>query len=155
MILFFHLQIYFIECQIHMDTPSGKKDAIPAWIKFAVQAPGEIPYNGIYYDPPLEVTNYQLTLSICKLTVRIQLIPTRLLYFWQSERILWKSILKNVCGSLFVLLLMLVSFVGVPHVGLFEKPLSCFVMAGSLSIQAPQPKATEIIANIWGTCRHE
>ncbi|CAK9860132.1 unnamed protein product [Sphagnum jensenii] len=40
--------------KIHMDTPSGKKDAIPAWIKFAVQAPGEIPYNGIYYDPPLE-----------------------------------------------------------------------------------------------------
>jgi len=63
-----------------MDTPSGKKDAIPAWIKFAVQAPGEIPYNGIYYDPPLEVTNHQLTLSICKLTVRVQLIPTRLLY---------------------------------------------------------------------------
>ncbi|CAI5961383.1 unnamed protein product [Closterium sp. NIES-64] len=38
--------------KIHMDTPSGWKDAIPAWIKFAVQAPGEIPYNGIYYDPP-------------------------------------------------------------------------------------------------------
>lgn len=38
--------------KIHMDTLSGPKDAIPAWIKFAVQAPGEIPYNGIYYDPP-------------------------------------------------------------------------------------------------------
>eukprot|EP00270_Netrium_digitus_P010440 TRINITY_DN323_c0_g1_i5.p1 TRINITY_DN323_c0_g1~~TRINITY_DN323_c0_g1_i5.p1 ORF type:complete len:870 (+),score=237.80 TRINITY_DN323_c0_g1_i5:78-2612(+) len=38
--------------KIHMDTPMGWKDAIPAWIKFAVQAPGEIPYNGIYYDPP-------------------------------------------------------------------------------------------------------
>ncbi|KAH9329540.1 hypothetical protein KI387_001648 [Taxus chinensis] len=37
-----------------MDTPSGPKDAIPAWIKFAVQAPGEIPYNAIYYDPPPE-----------------------------------------------------------------------------------------------------
>ncbi|KAH1128378.1 hypothetical protein GLYMA_06G310900v4 [Glycine max] len=34
-----------------MDTPSGIKDSIPAWIKFAVQAPGEIPYSGIYYDP--------------------------------------------------------------------------------------------------------
>lgn len=40
--------------KIHMDTPSGPKDAIPAWIKFAVQAPGEIPYNGIFYDPPPE-----------------------------------------------------------------------------------------------------
>ena len=39
-----------------MNTPSGWKDAIPAWIKFAVQAPGEIPYNGIYYDPPAEVS---------------------------------------------------------------------------------------------------
>ncbi|KAJ7560749.1 hypothetical protein O6H91_04G144000 [Diphasiastrum complanatum] len=38
--------------KIHMNTPSGWKDSIPAWIKFAVQAPGEIPYNGIYYDPP-------------------------------------------------------------------------------------------------------
>eukprot|EP00249_Psilotum_nudum_P019294 c27182_g1_i1 orf=709-3138(+) len=40
--------------KIHMDTPSGSKDSIPAWIKVAVQAPGEIPYNGIYYDPPPE-----------------------------------------------------------------------------------------------------
>ncbi|XP_057534587.1 1,4-alpha-glucan-branching enzyme 2-2, chloroplastic/amyloplastic-like [Amaranthus tricolor] len=40
--------------KIHMDTPSGIKDSIPAWIKFSVQAPGEIPYNGIYYDPPEE-----------------------------------------------------------------------------------------------------
>ncbi|KAK6942641.1 Glycosyl hydrolase, family 13, catalytic domain [Dillenia turbinata] len=40
--------------KIHMDTPSGVKDSIPAWIKFSVQAPGEIPYNGIYYDPPVE-----------------------------------------------------------------------------------------------------
>ncbi|MCH89601.1 starch branching enzyme IIa, partial [Trifolium medium] len=39
---------------IHMDTPSGIKDSISAWIKFSVQAPGEIPYNGIYYDPPEE-----------------------------------------------------------------------------------------------------
>ncbi|XXG64978.1 hypothetical protein AAC387_Pa05g2792 [Persea americana] len=40
--------------KIHMDTPSGFKDSIPAWIRFSVQAPGEIPYNGIYYDPPKE-----------------------------------------------------------------------------------------------------
>ncbi|CAA6660717.1 unnamed protein product [Spirodela intermedia] len=40
--------------KIRMDTPSGMKDSIPAWIKFSVQAPGEIPYNGIYYDPPEE-----------------------------------------------------------------------------------------------------
>ncbi|KAF5747820.1 Starch branching enzyme 2.1 isoform 1 [Tripterygium wilfordii] len=38
--------------KIRMDTPSGIKDSIPAWIQFSVQAPGEIPYNGIYYDPP-------------------------------------------------------------------------------------------------------
>jgi hypothetical protein len=38
-----------------MDTPSGIKDSIPAWIKYSVQAPGEIPYDGIYYDPPAEV----------------------------------------------------------------------------------------------------
>ncbi|KAF3777465.1 1-4-alpha-glucan-branching enzyme 1 [Nymphaea thermarum] len=37
--------------RIHMETPSGIRDSIPAWIKFSVQAPGEIPYNGIYYDP--------------------------------------------------------------------------------------------------------
>ena len=41
-----------------MDTPSGIKDSIPAWIKFSVQAPGEIPYDGIYYDPPEEVWFY-------------------------------------------------------------------------------------------------
>ncbi|XP_047339190.1 1,4-alpha-glucan-branching enzyme 2-2, chloroplastic/amyloplastic-like [Impatiens glandulifera] len=40
--------------KIRMDTPSGVKDSIPAWIKFSIQAPGEIPYNGIYYDPPEE-----------------------------------------------------------------------------------------------------
>ncbi|KAI3832718.1 hypothetical protein MKW98_002264 [Papaver atlanticum] len=40
--------------KIRMDTPSGIKDSIPAWIKFSVQAPGEIPYNGIHYDPPEE-----------------------------------------------------------------------------------------------------
>ncbi|XP_028549944.1 1,4-alpha-glucan-branching enzyme 1, chloroplastic/amyloplastic [Dendrobium catenatum] len=40
-----------------METPSGIKDSIPAWIKFSVQAPGEIPYNGIYYEPP-EVEKY-------------------------------------------------------------------------------------------------
>ncbi|PIN00046.1 1,4-alpha-glucan branching enzyme/starch branching enzyme II [Handroanthus impetiginosus] len=40
--------------KIRMDTPSGMKDSISAWIKFSVQAPGEIPYNGIYYDPPEE-----------------------------------------------------------------------------------------------------
>ncbi|CAK7343392.1 unnamed protein product [Dovyalis caffra] len=40
--------------KIRMDTPSGIKDSIPAWIKFSVQAPGEIPYNGVYYDPPEE-----------------------------------------------------------------------------------------------------
>ncbi|CAA0837880.1 1-4-alpha-glucan-branching enzyme 2-2-chloroplastic/amyloplastic [Striga hermonthica] len=40
--------------KIRMDTPSGIKDSIPAWIKFSVQAPSEIPYDGIYYDPPEE-----------------------------------------------------------------------------------------------------
>ncbi|XP_039125047.1 LOW QUALITY PROTEIN: 1,4-alpha-glucan-branching enzyme 2-2, chloroplastic/amyloplastic-like [Dioscorea cayenensis subsp. rotundata] len=40
--------------KIRMDSPSGVKDSIPAWIKFSVQAPGEIPYNGVYYDPPEE-----------------------------------------------------------------------------------------------------
>ncbi|KAJ7976080.1 1,4-alpha-glucan-branching enzyme [Quillaja saponaria] len=40
--------------KIRMNTPSGIKDSIPAWIKFSVQAPGEIPYDGIYYDPPEE-----------------------------------------------------------------------------------------------------
>ncbi|KAK8499180.1 hypothetical protein V6N12_076030 [Hibiscus sabdariffa] len=35
--------------------PSGIKDSIPAWIKFSVQAPGEIPHKGIYYDPPEEL----------------------------------------------------------------------------------------------------
>ena len=38
-----------------MDTPSGIKDSIPAWIKYSVQAPGEIPYDGVYYDPAEEV----------------------------------------------------------------------------------------------------
>ncbi|KAF2567396.1 hypothetical protein F2Q68_00024334, partial [Brassica cretica] len=42
--------------KIRMDTPSGIKDSIPAWIKYSVQAPGEIPYNGVYYDPAEEST---------------------------------------------------------------------------------------------------
>lgn len=47
-----------------MDTPSGIKDSIPAWIKYSVQAPGEIPYNGVYYDPAEEVqTNTNSTLA--------------------------------------------------------------------------------------------
>ncbi|TYI58030.1 hypothetical protein E1A91_D11G323800v1 [Gossypium mustelinum] len=37
-----------------MKSRSGVKDFIPAWIKFSVQAAGEIPYSGIYYDPPEE-----------------------------------------------------------------------------------------------------
>ncbi|WZY92247.1 hypothetical protein YC2023_064576 [Brassica napus] len=40
--------------KIRMDTPSGIKDSIPAWIKYSVQAPGEIPYDGVYYDPAEE-----------------------------------------------------------------------------------------------------
>lgn len=40
--------------KIRMDTPSGVKDSIPAWINFSVQPPDEIPYNGVYYDPPQE-----------------------------------------------------------------------------------------------------
>ncbi|XP_052478859.1 1,4-alpha-glucan-branching enzyme 2-2, chloroplastic/amyloplastic isoform X1 [Gossypium raimondii] len=42
------------EMNNRMETRSGVKDSIPAWIKFSVQAPGEIPYSGIYYDPPEE-----------------------------------------------------------------------------------------------------
>ncbi|KAB1998657.1 hypothetical protein ES319_D12G104500v1 [Gossypium barbadense] len=42
------------EINIRMETRSRVKDSIPAWIKFSVQAPGEIPYSGIYYDPPEE-----------------------------------------------------------------------------------------------------
>ncbi|KAK4481161.1 hypothetical protein RD792_012042 [Penstemon davidsonii] len=51
--------------KVRMDTPSGIKDSIPAWIKFAVQAPGEIPYNGIYYDPPEEVLTHFSDYSVC------------------------------------------------------------------------------------------
>ena len=41
--------------KIHMQTEAGGWiDKIPAWIKMAVQAPGEIPFNGVYYDPPAE-----------------------------------------------------------------------------------------------------
>ncbi|VAH32698.1 unnamed protein product [Triticum turgidum subsp. durum] len=40
--------------KVRMGTPSGTKDSIPAWIKYSVQTPGDIPYNGIYYDPPEE-----------------------------------------------------------------------------------------------------
>ncbi|KAM0907710.1 hypothetical protein ACQ4PT_015932 [Festuca glaucescens] len=40
--------------KVRMETASGIKDSIPAWIKYSVQAPGDIPYNGIYYDPPEE-----------------------------------------------------------------------------------------------------
>jgi hypothetical protein len=48
-----------------MDTPSGTKDSIPAWIKYSVQPPGEIPYNGIYYDPPEEVSCIFYFISPC------------------------------------------------------------------------------------------
>ena len=41
--------------KIHLQTQEGGWiDKIPAWIKMAVQAPGEIPFNGVYYDPPAE-----------------------------------------------------------------------------------------------------
>ena len=41
--------------KIHLETQDGSRvDKIPAWIKFAVQAPGNIPFDGIYYDPPKE-----------------------------------------------------------------------------------------------------
>ncbi|XP_039057127.1 1,4-alpha-glucan-branching enzyme 1, chloroplastic/amyloplastic-like [Hibiscus syriacus] len=42
------------QVKIRMETQSGIKDSIPAWIKFSVQAPGGISYSGIYYDPPEE-----------------------------------------------------------------------------------------------------
>lgn len=62
-----------------MDTPSGIKDSIPAWIKFSVQAPGEIPYDGIYYDPPEEVLTI---LSICYVCVDI-------IGYWINDGDLW------------------------------------------------------------------
>ena len=41
--------------KIHLQIPNAEPvDKIPAWIKYAVQQPGEIPFNGIYYDPPVE-----------------------------------------------------------------------------------------------------
>ncbi|KAL8154456.1 hypothetical protein V2J09_012216 [Rumex salicifolius] len=40
--------------KIRMETPSGTKDSIPAWIKYSIQPPGEIPFHGVYYDPPEE-----------------------------------------------------------------------------------------------------
>ena len=41
--------------KIHLEIPGqAAVDRIPAWIKMAVQAPGEIPFNGVYYDPPPE-----------------------------------------------------------------------------------------------------
>lgn len=48
-----------------MDTPSGTKDSIPAWIKFFVQVPREIPYNRIYYDPREEAFIIFSTYYIC------------------------------------------------------------------------------------------
>ncbi|KAG8084658.1 hypothetical protein GUJ93_ZPchr0010g10392 [Zizania palustris] len=35
--------------KVRMETPSGIKDSIPAWIKYFVQAPGEISYNIMEY----------------------------------------------------------------------------------------------------------
>jgi hypothetical protein len=44
-----------------MDTPSGVKGSILSCIKFSVQVPDKIPYNGIYYDPPEEIcSNFYL-----------------------------------------------------------------------------------------------
>ena len=47
--------------KIHLEIEGQEPvDKIPAWIKFAVQAPDEIPFNGIYYDPPdSEVYKFQ------------------------------------------------------------------------------------------------
>jgi hypothetical protein len=48
-----------------MDTPSAVKGSIPTWIKFSVQVPGEIPYNGIYYDSPKEAcSNFYLAFLV-------------------------------------------------------------------------------------------
>jgi len=41
--------------KIHLQIPNGEPvDRIPAWIQYAVQAPGEIPFDGMYWDPPKE-----------------------------------------------------------------------------------------------------
>ena len=41
--------------KIHLQIPNGEPvDRIPAWIQYAVQAPGEIPFDGVYWDPPKE-----------------------------------------------------------------------------------------------------
>ena len=41
--------------KIHLQIPNGEPvDRIPARIQYAVQAPGEIPFDGVYWDPPKE-----------------------------------------------------------------------------------------------------
>ena len=59
-----------------MDTPTGIKDSIPAWIKYSVQPPGEIPYNGVYYDPAEQVQTSIHYLLIC-FSVFVEMILTR------------------------------------------------------------------------------
>lgn len=56
-----YCQNLFNLLQIRMDTPSGLKDSIPAWIKYSVQYPGDIPYTAIYYDPPEDVLSLSLS----------------------------------------------------------------------------------------------
>ena len=64
-----------------MGTPSGTKDSIPAWIKYSVQTPGDIPYNGIYYDPPEEVFYF----IFCAFRFQIFLIGKKIMIFFLTK----------------------------------------------------------------------
>lgn len=94
-----------------MDTPSGIKDSIPAWIKFSVQAPGEIPFNGIYYDPPEEVlvlfifaacmVNYLLRTVYCKIKLEMILKLYSNLLSNYPQYLLLENKVKGVFGFSF------------------------------------------------------
>jgi hypothetical protein len=94
MSIYAKLNIYDFSVQIHMDTPSGFKDCIPAWIKFAVQAPGEIPFNGIYYDPPAEVG--VLLVYIVLLVVMVVILVIDIILYCKSWGLFRRSMNSNI-----------------------------------------------------------
>lgn len=78
-----------------MDTPSGIKDSIPAWIKYSVQTPGDIPYNGIYYDPPEEVFYF----VFCAFRFHIFLIGKKIMICFSHEasKLLFQAVPLLIC----------------------------------------------------------
>lgn len=132
-----------------MDTPSGIKDSIPAWIKFSVQAPGEIPYNGIYYDPPEEVC-YRFSIDINNyIPKRTDINDSRIF----NKFFCFLSLYVCKAKMPLLILLGLIEF-HVQYYLITNYALDC-ILSGHLCLSAPTAKETQITSYLWGSYWNE